>query len=144
MHVAPGIRIRYENGLTLFAAVPINLSREVGYDAGHLTPEEETACDSIWTDGYSPFYADWKIAGKISFPIRFKITNYEVIRKFLLMKERGEKQVIDIDEDIKKSRSRKKRKRKLKRIRKTKRRQKTKKRIKKKNKKNYLNTICQR
>jgi len=63
---------------------------------------EKLESDSLWTDGFSPFYADWKIVGKMSFPIKFKITSYEMIRKFLLMKNRGEKQVIDIDEAIEK------------------------------------------
>jgi hypothetical protein len=107
MYLSPGVRIRYENGITLMAAVPImklggiKLSREVGYPLESIPGWKKIELQKEgkdWTDGFSPFYADWKLVGKISFPLFFRMTNAETIRKFLLMKNKKDRQVIDIDE----------------------------------------------
>jgi len=104
-YITPGLRIKYSNGVTLMAAVPILLSREIGFELGSLTTHEKEKYqnDALpLTDGFSPFYANWKVMGKISIPIHFRVTNAEITRKFLLMKNRGSRQAIDIDEAIQK------------------------------------------
>jgi len=110
MYLTPGVRIRYENGLTLMVAVPITkigpmtLTKQVGFPLDPISTAEKNdlrAQGILWTDGYSPFYADWKIVGKISYPLFYKMTNAETIRKFLLMRNKRGRQVIDIDEMMK-------------------------------------------
>jgi hypothetical protein len=103
MYLTPGMRVKYSNGITLMAAIPIKMSSESGYPLRSLSREEKLLPDAAsnnWTDGYSPFYADWKVMGKISFPIHFTMSNAEMIRKFLLLKNRNKKQTMDIDEAI--------------------------------------------
>jgi len=98
IYVSPGIRIKYENGLTLLAAVPLLLSKNKGLKIKDLIPDSHVLRYGAITNGYEPFYADWKIVGKMSYPIRFKVTTAEMIREFLLLKNRKQKQAIDIDE----------------------------------------------
>ncbi|MFH0919508.1 MAG: hypothetical protein V1913_04045 [Fibrobacterota bacterium] len=103
MYLTPGIRIKYANGLTLMAALPITLSSEAGIPTGPAPPSVRDiprVQGLPWSDGFSPFYPDWKLVGKISFPLHFTMSNSETIRKFLLMKNRGQKQTMDIDESI--------------------------------------------
>jgi hypothetical protein len=105
MYVSPGIRLKYKNGIAVCVAAPILLSREVGFTIKTITQAQKDSVgepDQPWTDGYSPFYTDWKICGKISVPIRFKSTPSEMVRKFIFLKRRGEKPVLDIDEAISK------------------------------------------
>lgn len=110
MFLTPGLRIKYSNGVMLMAAVPIKMSREKGYPLRSLSLTEKTSPEAMkngWTDGFSPFYPDWKVVGKMSIPLRFTMSNAEMIRKFLLMKNRGKKQVLDIDEAIDKKENKK-------------------------------------
>ena len=97
LYVTPGVRIRYDNGLTLFAAAPLTVSKEVAPPAGSLN---SVTRKPGYTDGFSPFYTNWKLAGKMSFPIRFVMPGSEMMRKFMLMKNKKEKQTMDIDEEI--------------------------------------------
>ena len=107
MYLTPGVRVRYENGLTLLAGVSImrlgafQLTRERGYEDGLFSPERVAALRAKgvdWIMGFSPFYADWKLVGRVSYPLFYTMPTSETIRKFLLMKNKPDRQVIDIDE----------------------------------------------
>lgn len=103
MYLTPGLRVKYASGVSLMAAVPIKLSSEAGPSLKAASGSDimKTLADPVSiTDGYSPFYADWKIAGKLTIPIHFRMVNPEITRKFLLMKNRKVRQAIDIDESI--------------------------------------------
>jgi hypothetical protein len=52
------------------------------------------------TDPFDPWFAKWKIIGEISIPVFYKQTGAEMMRNFLLLKNRKEKQKIDIDERL--------------------------------------------
>jgi hypothetical protein len=114
MFLSLGGRIRYSNGLTLFACVPLLLSTNAG---SSMT----TADNVLWNRNPSPFadekargnnerfdpwFAKWKIVGEISYPIRYRQTGSEMMRNFLLLKNEPKTKKIDIDEQLKKAGSR--------------------------------------
>jgi hypothetical protein len=52
------------------------------------------------SDPFDPWFAKWKIVGEVSIPVFYKQTGSEMMRNFLLLKNRNEKQKIDIDERL--------------------------------------------
>jgi hypothetical protein len=54
------------------------------------------------TDPFDPWFAKWKIVGELTIPVFYKQTGSEMMRNFLMMKNRTEGQKIDIDERIRK------------------------------------------
>ncbi|MFP4520726.1 MAG: hypothetical protein ACLFQK_01140 [Fibrobacterota bacterium] len=94
-YVTGGANVKYENGIKLTGAVSILLSKNVKENHGLVRPVIKTSRTTI-NQGFSPFFADWKLCGAISFPLRFKITSSEMVRYFLLRKNRNRKKKIDI------------------------------------------------
>ena len=113
MFVSLGGRIRYGNGITLFACVPFLLSSNRG---SAITETDKRLLDASMSPGtkfydeylrnisdpFDPWFAKWKIIGEISIPISYTQTGSEMMRNFLLLKNRKEKQKIDIDEQLRK------------------------------------------
>ena len=107
MFVTLGGRIRYDNGVELCAYAPILLSKNVG--------SSMTKADlAIWSHGgfadekarginerFDPWFAKWKIVGELSFPFLYRQTGSEMMRNFLLLKNKGGTKKIDIDEQLK-------------------------------------------
>ena len=106
MFFTAGGRLRYDNGVILYFAVPLLLSTNVGsditvkgvYQIQSRFPDE--AQRGI-TDSFDPWYAKWKIVGSITFPIMFSQSSAEMVRSFILMKNKGKAKKIDIDEQLK-------------------------------------------
>jgi hypothetical protein len=114
MYITLGGRIRYENGMTLSGFVPLLVSANVG---SSMTTADELAVtnsqikpgDPFYgehlrgiTDPFDPWFAKWKIVAELSFPILYRQTGAEMMRNFLLLKNRKEGEKIDIDERLKK------------------------------------------
>jgi len=107
MFITLGGRVRYDNGVTLAAFVPILVSKNVG--------SSMTKADlGIWSSGgfadekarginerFDPWFAKWKIVGELSFPLIYRQTGSEMMRNFLLLKNKGGTKRIDIDEQLK-------------------------------------------
>ena len=51
-------------------------------------------------DPFDPWFVKWKVAGSITFPLRFKMTSSELMRNYLILKNRKEQRRIDIDQKI--------------------------------------------
>lgn len=113
MYVSLGGRIRYENGVTLFACIPFLLSGNVGSAMTladrKLLNNARTIGDPFYdehnrgmTDPFDPWFAKWKLVGEVTVPISYKRTGSEMMRNFLLLKNRTEKQKIDLDERLQK------------------------------------------
>ncbi len=104
-YITQGARLRYPGGLTLGGAVSIRPKTLVS-DKGATVEDNNTYIVSRkegikgLTDGFSPFYADWKVHGEISFPIRYRQTASELYRNFLIKKNVKKKKVIDIDKRL--------------------------------------------
>ena len=110
MYVTLGGNMRYDNGITLSLAVPILLSVNRG---SRKTREDQVELDrNIYperfvfekangiNDPFDPWYAKWRIVGSLMFPIRFKMTGAEMMRNYLMLKNRKQEKKIDIDSRI--------------------------------------------
>jgi hypothetical protein len=109
MYVTLGGNVRYDNGVTLALAVPILLSANEGSrmrtedlvelhhrsNPGLFSYEKEQGI----VDPFDPWFVKWKIAGTLSFPLRFKMTGAEMMRNYLILKNRKQAKRIDIDID---------------------------------------------
>ena len=108
MYVIPGVRFRYVNGMTLFAMVPLMLSRNVG---SAMTRDDRVAMDRDQkfqdevrrgiSDPFDPWYAKWKIVAGITMPIIYNQTAGEMMRNYLLMKDRPPVRRMNIEEQLK-------------------------------------------
>ncbi len=110
MYVTFGGDVRYDNGWTLSLAVPLLVSTNWGSrkrweDESELhqnsTPglfAYEKAHDIVI--GFDPWFVKWKIVGSLSFPLRFKMTGAEMMRNYLIMKNRKQAKKIDIDNQL--------------------------------------------
>ncbi|MBN1980519.1 MAG: hypothetical protein JW795_03245 [Chitinivibrionales bacterium] len=107
MYFTLGGNVRYDNGITLSLAVPILLSVNNG---SRMRWEDQVALNRQDTnspftyeikrgilDPFDPWFAKWKIVGTLSFPIRFKMSGAEMMRNYLLLKNRKQAKKIDID-----------------------------------------------
>jgi len=100
MYITPGFRMKYSTGASITISIPVLISQEQGYPSGSTTTDVKN--QTGLTDGFSPFYADWKLTARLDFPFRYTPVNAEIVRKFILLKSRKTKQTIDIDEQLKK------------------------------------------
>ncbi len=104
MYITPGFRMKYASGASITVALPILVSQEQGYTASSVRTgeiERTGAKEKGITDGFSPFYADWKLTARLDFPFRYTPVNAEIVRKFMLLKNRKGGGTIDIDEKLK-------------------------------------------
>ena len=107
MYVTLGGNIRYENGVTLSLAVPLLLSVNQGSrmryeDCLELNRDMTPGLYSYEkshgiVDPFDPWFVKWKISGSISIPLRFKMTASEMMRNYLLLKNKKDVKKIDID-----------------------------------------------
>jgi hypothetical protein len=102
MYLTIGGRYRYPSGMVLYAAVPLLLSWNKGstmeFEGGTLPQEEK---DRDITDGFDPWFAKWKLALQMTYPIRYTVSAAEMRRNFFLLKNRKDGKKIDIDERLK-------------------------------------------
>ena len=112
MYLTLGGRIRYDNGVVLQACVPFLLS--VNYGSA-MTPADKKLLNDArspgalfyaehmrgMTDPFDPWFAKWKIAASISAPVLYRQTGSEMMRNFLMMKNRANGRTIDIDDRLK-------------------------------------------
>lgn len=110
MYATFGGNIRYDNGLCLSLAVPLLLSFNQG---SRMRPRDQAELihntpNGIYTyekslhirDPFDPWYVKWKIVASLSFPIRFSMTGTEMMRNFLILKNRKDAIKIDIDSHL--------------------------------------------
>ncbi|NLP03323.1 MAG: hypothetical protein GX089_12570 [Fibrobacter sp.] len=107
MYLTLGGNVRYDNGIVLSLAFPLLLSRnkysimsrEDGerLDDGYYPEELKYGV----TDPFDPWFTKWKLAASISFPLRYKMTGAEMMRSFLIMKNRRQNKWMDIDNRLK-------------------------------------------
>jgi hypothetical protein len=100
--------------MTLFACVPFLVSANVGSsmaaDDKKVFYNSTSPGDTYYeervlrkmSDPFDPWFAKWKIVAELSFPLRYKQTGAEMMRNFLLLKNRKEGKKIDIDERLQK------------------------------------------
>jgi hypothetical protein len=109
MFITIGGRIRYDNGVTLCAYVPILVSQNVGSSMTRADNSLWNQDPNAFTDerargintAFDPWFAKWKIVGELSFPFLYRQTGSEMMRNFMLLKNKGGTKKIDIDEQLK-------------------------------------------
>jgi len=107
MYLNLGGNIRYDNGVTLSLTVPLLLSVNHGSrmrseDMVELIHKQPNGLftyekDRNIRDPFDPWFVKWKIAGAVTVPLHFTMTGAEMMRNYLLLKNRKEQRVIDID-----------------------------------------------
>jgi hypothetical protein len=110
MYLTPGGNLRYANGITLSVVVPLLLSvnQQSKMSVNDLVELHRKTNKDLYIeekslgikDPFDPWFVKWKIAGTISFPLRFKLTSTELMRSFLMKKNKKEHKMFDFDKKI--------------------------------------------
>lgn len=94
-----GARMKYATGLELMGGFSWLLSAERGPTLGPCT--RDNACLDGASDGFSPFYPQWKVFGQIRYPLRFNQPSSELYRSFLLRRYQDHRKRIDVEGALK-------------------------------------------
>lgn len=110
MYLNLGGNIRYDNGVTLSLTVPMLLSVNHG---SRMRNDDLVELNRHTTNGkfmyekdrgikdpFDPWFVKWKVSGAITFPVRFTSTGSEMMRNYLLLKNRKNVKTINIEERI--------------------------------------------
>jgi hypothetical protein len=110
MYITMGGNIRYDNGCVLNVSIPLLVSknRESRMRVEDLVELHRNSNPWIFRDEkkrgikdpFDPWFVKWKIAGSVTFPLRFKMTSAELMRNYLMLKNRKEQRRINIDQKI--------------------------------------------
>ncbi len=112
MFITLGGRVRYDNGLTLNACVPLLISANVGSantiaDKVALSNSRNNPSGKFYdeatrgiTDPFDPWYTRWKVVAWMNIPLLFNQTGSEMRRTFLLMKNVKQIKTIQLDEKL--------------------------------------------
>ncbi len=95
-----GSRLKYGNGLTMLGGFSWLLSSERGADFGPCHIRDNPCQDRNVTDGYNPFYPQWKLFGGLQYPIRFTQPSSELYRSFLLKRYQSRRKIVDIEKAL--------------------------------------------
>ncbi len=94
-----GARMKYANGLELMGGISWLLSRDVGPSLGPCNALYN-ACREGATDGFSPFYPQWKVFALLRYPLRFTQPSSELYRSFLLRRYQDRSQRVDLNRTL--------------------------------------------
>lgn len=94
-----GARMKYAGGLELMGGFSWLLSTERGPSLGPCT--RDNTCRDGASDGFSPFYPQWKVFGQIRYPLRFTQPSSELYRSFLLRRYQDHRKRIDVESTLK-------------------------------------------
>ncbi len=101
MYLTLGGNLRYDNGLVISLSVPVLLSRNKYSSMGYGNQEYPIEREKYnVTDPFDPWFTKWKMAGSISFPLRYKKTSAEMMRTYLILKNRKKDNRMDIDNHL--------------------------------------------
>jgi hypothetical protein len=93
-----GARLKYTGGLEMQGGFAWQLSSERGARLGPCT--RSNACLEGATDGYSPFFPQWKVFAQIRYPLRFTQPSSELYRSFLLRRYQDHRKRLDVDRTL--------------------------------------------
>jgi hypothetical protein len=102
-YVNTGARLKYAGGLELQGGFAWQLSQERGASLGPCT-RTNICRDDAATDGYSPFFPQWKVFGQIRYPLRFVQPSSELYRSFLLRRYTDHRKRIDVESTLRNTR----------------------------------------
>jgi hypothetical protein len=93
-----GARLKYAGGLELQGGFAWQLSSERGARLGPCTRLNN--CLDGASDGFSPFFPQWKVFGQIRYPLRFIQPSSELYRSFLLRRYQDNRKRLDVDQTL--------------------------------------------
>ncbi len=108
-YITVGGNIRYEGGAYLTFSVPLLLSvnqqsRINRHDLSMLNQRiVEAFPDEVKRgikDPFDPWFVKWKIVATATIPLKYKATSTEMLRNYLLLKNRKERKTIDFDQRL--------------------------------------------
>lgn len=91
-----GAKLKYKNGLEMQGGMSWLLSQDEGPSLGPCNPETNPCRDGA-TDGYSPFYPQWKVFWLVRYPLWFTQPSSELYRSFLLKRYQDKRKRVDLD-----------------------------------------------
>lgn len=91
-----GANLKYGNGLELQGGLSWLLSREEGPELGPCIATTNRCKDGA-TDGFSPFYPQWKVFWSVRYPLRFTQPSSELYRSFLLKRYEDKRKRVDLE-----------------------------------------------
>ncbi|NLD99723.1 MAG: hypothetical protein GX640_07600 [Fibrobacter sp.] len=110
MYLTLGGDVRYENGMTLSLSIPLLLSvnQQSKMSVEDLIELHRKTNPALFADEkkrgivdpFDPWFVKWKIVGSVTFPLRFRTSSAEMMRNYLMLKNRKDVQKIDIDQKI--------------------------------------------
>jgi hypothetical protein len=96
IYVNSGAKLKYKSGLELQGGVSWLLSQDEGPNLGPCDMSVNPCRDGA-SDGYSPFYPQWKVFWRVSYPIWFTQPSSELYRTFLLKRYQDKRKRVNVD-----------------------------------------------
>jgi hypothetical protein len=94
-----GAKLKYKNGLELQGGMSWLLSSDRGPELGPCTAVSNVCQDGA-TDGYSPFFPQWKVFWTVRYPFWFTQPSSELYRSFLLKRYTDKRKRVDLEETL--------------------------------------------
>jgi hypothetical protein len=98
-YVHTGARLKYVNGFELMGGFSWLVSDDQGPSLGPCRATSNPCHDDA-TDGYSPFFPQWKVFSELQYPLRFRQTAGELYRGFLLRRFGDRRKRVNLEETL--------------------------------------------
>lgn len=95
-YVNAGAKLKYKNGLVLQGGMSWLLSSDRGPRLGPCDAEFNVCAEGA-SDGYSPFFPQWKVFWAVRYPFWFTQPSSELYRSFLLKRYADKRKVVDLE-----------------------------------------------
>ena len=99
IYVNAGAKLKYKNGLELQGGMSWLLSSDRGPQLGPCNEQDNKCLDGA-TDGYSPFYPQWKVFWLVRYPLWFSQPSSELYRSFLLRRYADKRKKVDLESTL--------------------------------------------
>ncbi len=96
MYVNSGAKMKYANGLELQGGLSWLLSKDRGPRLGPCAVATNPCLEGA-SDGYSPFYPQWKVFWLVRYPFWFTQPSSELYRSFLLKRYQDKRKKVNLD-----------------------------------------------
>ncbi len=99
IYINSGAKLKYKNGLELQAGMSWLLSSDRGPQLGPCDNVNNKCLDGA-TDGYSPFFPQWKVFWLVRYPFWFSQPSSELYRSFLLRRYADKRKRVDLESTL--------------------------------------------
>ncbi|HKP97956.1 MAG TPA: hypothetical protein VJ385_19645 [Fibrobacteria bacterium] len=99
VYVNSGAKLKYKNGLELQAGLSWLLSSDRGPRLGPCDALANKCLEGA-TDGYSPFFPQWKVFWLMRYPFWFTQPSSELYRSFLLRRYADKRKKVDLESTL--------------------------------------------